>query len=88
LEKALPQARGRRRDLHVVYEAGPTGFGLYRRPAQLQIDCIVVAPSKIPHEKAWPEDDRRDAEQLAAGVTGRGTGRHLCPMPWTSPSAT
>jgi len=50
----------------ICYEAGPTGYGLYRRLIQEGYDCIVVAPSKIP---ARPGDrvknDRRDAIQLA-----------------------
>src|SRR6188474_3439673 len=34
--------------LRVCHEAGPTGFVLARRCAQLRIDCQVVAPSLIP----------------------------------------
>lgn len=52
--------------LKICYEAGPTGYGVYRRLIQEGYDCIVVAPSKIP---AKPGDrvknDRRDAIQLA-----------------------
>ena len=33
--------------LHIFYEAGPTGFVLARRLVKLGYDCIVVAPSKI-----------------------------------------
>jgi hypothetical protein len=28
----------------VAYEAGPTGFGLYRHLVAAGIDCVVVAP--------------------------------------------
>jgi transposase len=31
----------------VTYEAGPTGFGLYRHLAAVGIRCEVVAPSKL-----------------------------------------
>jgi transposase len=49
-----------------VYEAGPTGFVLYRRLQQLGIECIVVAPSKIPQAKGGRQKtNRRDALQLA-----------------------
>ncbi len=52
--------------LHVVYEAGPTGFVLYRRLQQLGLDCIVVAPTKTPQEKGLRQKtDRRDALLLA-----------------------
>jgi transposase len=50
----------------VVYEAGPTGYVLYRRLQQLGIACIVVAPTKTPQPKGQRQKtDRRDAEQLA-----------------------
>ena len=31
----------------VVYEAGPTGFGLYRQLDDHGISCVVAAPSKL-----------------------------------------
>ena len=34
--------------LHVCYEAGPTGYGLYRQIQALGHECMVVAPSLIP----------------------------------------
>jgi len=55
-----------KKQLHICYEAGPTGFVLARRLIKLGYDCIVVAPSKIP---AKPGDkvktDRKDARRLA-----------------------
>ena len=52
--------------LYVVYEAGPMGCVVYRRLKQLELDCIVVAPPKIPKPKgARQKTDRRDAVQLA-----------------------
>lgn len=66
LEKALRKIGGEGVRLHVVYEAGPTGYVLYRRLQQLGISCIVVAPSKVPHAAGLRQKtDRRDAEQLA-----------------------
>src|SRR3954451_23951393 len=38
----------------VVYEAGPTGFGLARGLAAAGIECVVAAPSKLPR----PAGDR------------------------------
>lgn len=52
--------------LQFCYEAGPTGYGLYRQLTKLGHLCIVVAPSLIPRK---PGDriktNRRDAQQLA-----------------------
>jgi transposase len=50
----------------VAYEAGPTGFGLYRSLTAAGIRCVVVAPSKLQR----PAGDRvktdvRDAVHLA-----------------------
>ena len=66
LEKVLRKLGGEGVVLHVVYEAGPTGFVVYRRLRQLGVECIVVAPSKIPqHAGVRQKNDRRDAVQLA-----------------------
>ncbi|MFO1219684.1 MAG: IS110 family transposase [Burkholderiaceae bacterium] len=52
--------------VHVVYEAGPTGYGLQRALAARGYECQVIAPSKMPRR---PGDriktDRRDCVQLA-----------------------
>jgi transposase len=34
-------------EIEVTYEAGPTGFVLYRQLEQLGITCVVAAPSLI-----------------------------------------
>jgi transposase len=48
------------------YEAGPTGYGLYRLIKSLGHDCIVVAPSLIPSKAGDRiKTNRRDAENLA-----------------------
>lgn len=53
-------------ELRCVYEAGPTGFGLCRFLRGNGIDCIVVAPSKIPKRDGDRiKTDRRDAFNLA-----------------------
>lgn len=50
----------------VVYEAGPTGFGLARALSAAGIDCVVAAPSKL-HRPAGDrvKTDARDAMLLA-----------------------
>jgi len=66
LEKALRKLGGDQVILHVVYEAGPTGFVVYRRLQQLKIECVVVAPSQTPQPKGTRQQtDRRDAVMLA-----------------------
>lgn len=53
-------------DVALCYEAGPTGFMLARRLIQLDFECIVVAPSKIPTPSGdRVKTDRRDARKLA-----------------------
>jgi transposase len=52
--------------LSFCYEAGPTGYGLYRQIKDLGHDCIVVAPSLIPHKPGdRVKTNRRDALALA-----------------------
>lgn len=52
--------------LHFCYEAGPTGYDLYRQITEMGHECQVVAPSLIPR---CPGDriktNRRDAVSLA-----------------------
>lgn len=58
--RAWPGAR-------VVYEAGPTGFGLYRHLVAGGIDCEVVAPGLVPTRPGdRVKTDKRDARRLAA----------------------
>lgn len=52
--------------LHIVYEAGPTGFGLQRELARRGYVCEVIAPSKTPRAPGVRvKNDRRDAIVLA-----------------------
>jgi len=52
--------------LHVCYEAGPCGYGLYRQLKALGHGCEVVAPSLIPRKAGERmKTDRRDALMLA-----------------------
>lgn len=50
----------------VVYEAGPTGFGLARGLAEAGIECVVAAPSKLQRPAGdRVKTDARDARHLA-----------------------
>lgn len=52
--------------LHVVYEAGPTGFGLQRTLQTKGYVCEVIAPSLIPKRSgAKVKTDGRDCVELA-----------------------
>lgn len=52
--------------VHVVYEAGPTGYGLQRGLAAKGYGCEVIAPSLIPRRAGERvKTDRRDAVRLA-----------------------
>lgn len=52
--------------LRVAYEAGPTGYGLYRSLSAAGIEVHVVAPTLVPVKAGdRVKTDRRDAEKLA-----------------------
>jgi transposase len=52
--------------LRFVYEAGPCGYGIYRYLTNNNMDCVVVAPSKIPQQSGNRlKNDRRDSLSLA-----------------------
>jgi transposase len=66
LDKALRRLIGKGHPLHVVYEAGPCGFVIWRHLRAQGIDCEVVAPSLIPKRSGdRVKTDRRDAMMLA-----------------------
>lgn len=53
-------------NLRVVYEAGPTGFGLCRALRDHGVSCIVVAPNRVPRMPGPRiKTDKRDARELA-----------------------
>lgn len=66
LDKALRKLTSKGHPLHVVYEAGPCGFVIWRHLTALGIQCEVVAPSSIPKRSGdRVKTDRRDAMMLA-----------------------
>lgn len=66
VDRMIAKLGGPEVTLHVAYEAGPTGFGLYRHLRARGIDCVVVAPSCTPEPKGGRQKtNRRDALQLA-----------------------
>src|SRR5438067_4267392 len=66
VERMIRKLGGRYEKLHFCYEAGPTGYGLYRQVRALGHHCIVVAPSLIPKKSGERvKTNRRDAVTLA-----------------------
>ena len=68
--------------LHFCYEAGPTGYGLYRQLVALGHACEVVAPSLIPQASGRARQDqptrRRQFGSAPAGGRAQrdlGSGR-------------
>jgi transposase len=52
-------------DARLIYEAGPTGFGLARAGAELGVEVVVCAPGSVPRAAGdRVKTDRRDAERL------------------------
>ena len=63
--KVLAKA-GAPSQVNVVYEAGPTGYGLYRELCRRGYPCQIVAPSLIPRRPGERvKNDRRDCLRLA-----------------------
>ena len=65
--------------LTFCYEAGPTGYGLYRLLKSLGHDCLVVAPSLVP-KKAGDrvKTNRRDAVSLPSCCARASSPRCGC----------
>ena len=66
VERLIRKLAGRYAKLHVCYEAGPTGYGLYRQIQALGHACLVIAPALIPKRPGERvKTNRRDALTLA-----------------------
>jgi len=64
--KLVKMLASKHRRLTFCYEAGPTGYGLYRLIKHLGHDCVVAAPSLIPKKPGdRVKTNRRDALSLA-----------------------
>ena len=72
-EEAVERLLRRWPAVRCCYEAGPTGFGLYRHLVERGVDCAVVAPGLVPQRpgdrvKTDPRDARKLARLLAGGL--------------------
>src|SRR5215510_668587 len=62
IERMIKKLARRHGKLQVCFEAGPTGYGLYRQMQALGHDCLVVAPTLIPKRSGERvKINRRDA---------------------------
>ena len=66
VDRLLKKLSARGASVLVCYEAGPTGYGLYRQVRAFGLECYVVAPSLIPVRAGERvKTDRLDAIRLA-----------------------
>ena len=66
IRKLVAKLAAKYKKLTFCYEAGPTGYGLYRLIKSLGHECMVVAPSLIPKKPGdRVKTNRRDALSLA-----------------------
>ena len=79
IQKLVAKLAAKYRHLTFCYEAGPTGYGLYRLLKSLGHECLVVAPSLVP-KKAGDrvKTNRRDAVSLAKLLRGMSLPRYGC----------
>src|SRR2546426_9993778 len=81
-EEAVGRVLRRWPGVRCCYEAGPTGFGLYRYLAERGIACAVVAPGLVPQRPGdRVKTDSRDARKLARLRAGGPTGPSYVPSP-------
>jgi transposase len=68
--------------VRACYEAGPTGFGLYRAAVAAGVGMQVIAPGKTPRGASdRVKTDRKDAELLARLLLAGGLTRVVVPPP-------
>ncbi|WMY11038.1 IS110 family transposase [Paraburkholderia phenoliruptrix] len=69
IDRLCKRLQSKARRIHVVYEAGPCGYGLYRQLVKKGFDCMVCAPSLIPRKPGERvKTDRRDAVKLVRSL--------------------
>jgi transposase len=69
VDRLCKRLQSKARHICFVYEAGPCGYGLYRRLLDKGFDCVVCAPSLIPRKPGdRVKTDRRDAIKLVRSL--------------------
>lgn len=57
-------------EVHTVYEAGPTGYGLHDALTKASFDSIVTPPSLVPRIGGRVKTDHRDSRKLVSMLAG------------------
>ncbi|EKR84871.1 transposase [Leptospira interrogans str. UI 08452] len=66
IKKFVNKLKSEWNEIHCCYEAGVTGYPLYRYLNSLGVNCTLVAPGKIPRQSSDKiKTDKRDAIKLA-----------------------
>ncbi|EMY25811.1 transposase [Leptospira interrogans serovar Australis str. 200703203] len=66
IKKFINKLKTEWNEIHCCYEAGVTGYPLYGYLKSLGVNCILVAPGKIPRQSSDKiKTDKRDAIKLA-----------------------
>ncbi|EMO12676.1 transposase [Leptospira santarosai str. CBC523] len=66
IKKFITKLKSEGTEIHCCYEAGVTGYPLYRYLKTLGVNCTIVAPGKIPRQSSDKiKTDKRDAIKLA-----------------------
>ncbi|MDI7191172.1 IS110 family transposase, partial [Leptospira santarosai] len=66
IKKFIQKLKSEGTEIHCCYEAGVTGYPLYRYLKTLGVNCTIVAPGKIPRQSSDKiKTDKRDAIKLA-----------------------
>jgi hypothetical protein len=77
-EEVVAWLAGLPQPLRGCYEAGPTGFALYRAAQAAGLDLCVIAPSKTPRASGDRiKTDRKDAAPTIRGSPGRETRMYI-----------
>ncbi len=73
--KLVRKLAGKYERLTFCYEAGPTGYELYRQIKSLGQECLVVAPTDSEEAGRSSEDQPARCDQLSEAVARRRTHR-------------
>ncbi|MFH0780473.1 MAG: hypothetical protein V2B20_00745, partial [Pseudomonadota bacterium] len=65
-------------ELRFAYEAGPCGYGIYRYLTKNDMDCVVVAPSKIPQPSGNRLKNDRQVDEGSFQLVGHDNNATCC----------
>lgn len=64
--------------LEVCYEAGPTGYDLYRWLTKMGISCVVIAPSRMPQRPGDAIKPTDGMQKTGSAASSWRIDRDLC----------